>query len=319
MALAPTSSLELAQMPVLRSRLRLLPTQVAFAGWTLWYAALCLVHPAGAPFWPWLPLNLGLLGLLLPLGFHLRAQPAGSGRGSFFLYFFLQLFLVLPLVYEESGAFRQHLVSAVPVEHWLSGLDRSIFGLVWRQRLPPFPGAWSSFWEAVYLFNYVLLFIGLLLAVWPALQRRNAISAVNPPARDLLRAETIVGAMLSGLIVCYCFFPLLPGITPRLFYPQLRQPGDGWLHNLNWWLLARFSIPYGIFPSAHVAGPMALGCALTARRRVVGIFFLLGGGLIAAATVLGDYHFLVDAAAGVLIGIVAWAWVEWQLAPARAL
>ncbi len=313
--MAPTSSLEWAvPATALRSRLRLLPTQLIFSVWTLWFAGLCLIHPEGAPFWPWIPLNLLLLGVLLPLGGRLRASAYLPPRGGVLGYFFLQLFLVLPLVYEEAGAFRQRLVPALPVEHWLSGLDRGLFGLNWRHRLPPALGLANDFWQAVYLLNYLLLFLGLLLAIRPCLRRPSAAETApgeRPPC--LHRAEAMVGAMLSALMLSYCFFPLLPGITPRLYYPQLHQPADGWLHNLNWWLLGRFSIPYGIFPSAHVAGPIALGCALSARREMWGGLFLLGGGLIAVATVMGDYHFIVDALGGVLVGIAAWALVEWQL------
>src|SRR5487761_962248 len=99
MALAYSSSLQLTSRQAQRSRFRLLPTQWAFTAWAIWFAILCLLHPAGAPYWPWLPVNLALLLLVLPLGFHLRRRSLSPGREwGIYVYYFLQLFLVLPLV-----------------------------------------------------------------------------------------------------------------------------------------------------------------------------------------------------------------------------
>jgi membrane-associated phospholipid phosphatase len=224
------------------------------------------------------------------------------------------IFLVLPLAYTQAGSFGTTLVPSV--EHWFIAADRLLFHVNWYTRRPPLPGFASTLFESAYLANYGLLFLGFLLAV----SLRNGGNRIGPRRSfgewltnisDPVVLNSVCGSLVGGLLLCYAFFPLLPAVTPRLYFSWLSHPVESAVHDVNWYLLSQFSIPWGILPSGHVAGPVAIGCALAARRRRLwALFFLASALTIAIATVYGNYHFVSDAVAGWLAGMAAWALVE---------
>ena len=80
------------------------------------------------------------------------------------------------------------------------------------------------------------------------------------------------------------------------------------LRRFNHWILGGYGIHTSVFPSAHVSG--AVAAALAMRRLFADHAWLYRGvsvyaALVAVATVYGRYHYAVDAAAGVIVGIVA--------------
>jgi membrane-associated phospholipid phosphatase len=221
---------------------------------------------------------------------------------------------VLPIAYSQAGSFGTTLVPSL--ENWLIAIDRYVFGINWYLRQPPAPGAANTLFQSAYLANYALLFLAFVLAATlraaPSTQvgRRSWRERLGEGS-DPVMLHSICGSIMCGLLFCYAIFPLLPAVTPRLYFPALRHPLESTVQDVNWSLLSRYSIPYGIFPSGHVAGPVAIGCALAARRRrVLSAVFLVAALLIAIATVYGNYHFVCDAVGGWLAGVAAWFTVE---------
>jgi membrane-associated phospholipid phosphatase len=111
-------------------------------------------------------------------------------------------------------------------------------------------------------------------------------------------------------MLAYIQFPFWPSEPPRAVFPGSDMPNYFTrLRQLNLFLVGNYGIHSSVFPSAHVSGAMA--GALTLRRvlpdrRWIGDAFLALAIVIAAATVYGRYHYLVDALAGAAIGVVAY-------------
>jgi membrane-associated phospholipid phosphatase len=55
------------------------------------------------------------------------------------------------------------------------------------------------------------------------------------------------------------------------------------------------------FPSGHVAGSLAVALAVMRAMPGLGLLLLFLAGSIAAACVIGRYHYIVDVVAGVLL------------------
>jgi hypothetical protein len=78
------------------------------------------------------------------------------------------------------------------------------------------------------------------------------------------------------------------------------------LRRLNLSILERASIGVNTLPSGHTATAVAVGLAVVHVMPITGSFFLLLAAAITAATVLGRYHFVLDAILGVAVAIAAW-------------
>ena len=76
---------------------------------------------------------------------------------------------------------------------------------------------------------------------------------------------------------------------------------------MNLWVLDRLSVQVCLFPSAHTAGVTATALAVRAYMPRLGILFCIAALSVAAATVYGRYHYLADAVAGMLVGVIAFA------------
>jgi membrane-associated phospholipid phosphatase len=111
------------------------------------------------------------------------------------------------------------------------------------------------------------------------------------------------------VLFCYAQFPFWPSDPPRVLFPSEDLPAyDTVFRRFNLWMLGKYGIHTGVFPSAHVAGAFAaaFGAWLALpERRWVGRFLLAMAFLIAIATVYGRYHYLPDALAGLLVALVA--------------
>ena len=78
------------------------------------------------------------------------------------------------------------------------------------------------------------------------------------------------------------------------------------LRQLNLVVLEHGSIQVNTLPSAHAAGAIALALVMVEALPAIGGVFLAIGIGITVATVLGRYHYLVDAVLGVVVAAVAW-------------
>lgn len=282
------------------------PTEIIILGYFTWLLALCCDLGSARPLRPWMVPDAAVL--LAVVALHVIPLQTRWQHGREITRHVLGIFVILPLAYKQAGAFGTRLFPSS--EHWLIATDRMLFHIDWTTRQPAAASPWTALLQGAYLGNYLLLVMALSLGIVLLPRDRYGIAHGFPRARWIM-LESVCGSLLGGLFLAYALYPLLPAITPRLYFAQLRHPSPALVHDINWWLLARFSIPWGIFPSGHVAGPSAVACALAARRRRGwALFFAIGALLIGTATVVGDYHFVSDAMAGTLAGTAGWGLVE---------
>ncbi len=114
---------------------------------------------------------------------------------------------------------------------------------------------------------------------------------------------------LAGTLAAYALLPLFPSESPRLLFPTHWPPPDTSLRLVNIWVLDHADIHRSVCPSGHVAAACsaALGMqvALPERTRYAAVLGTMAA-VIAAATVVGRYHFVVDVVAGIAVSAVAW-------------
>jgi membrane-associated phospholipid phosphatase len=117
-------------------------------------------------------------------------------------------------------------------------------------------------------------------------------------------------AFLLGLMLSYIQFPFWPSEPPRTVFAGQDLPTfAGPLRQLNLFLVGNYGIHSSVFPSAHVSGAMAGALMLRwliPGRRWPGNVMLAVAILIAVATIYGRYHYAVDAAAGAVVGVIAY-------------
>ena len=106
--------------------------------------------------------------------------------------------------------------------------------------------------------------------------------------------------VLAAELACYVMLPWLQARPPR----EIRKTHDGALRRFNQAFMDRMSVRATTIPSGHVAGPIAATLSVWMIAPAWGPWLLAGALLIAAATVIGRYHYAVDAVLGLAAGII---------------
>ncbi len=114
-------------------------------------------------------------------------------------------------------------------------------------------------------------------------------------------------AVLISGFACYGTLPWLISRPPRVRLPPslLRSFGGPSLRAANEFVLARVSHGLNTFPSGHVAVSVAAALEVMSISRPAGLATLVVAALIAAGAVAGRYHYAVDVASGIVVGIAA--------------
>jgi membrane-associated phospholipid phosphatase len=172
-------------------------------------------------------------------------------------------------------------------ERWLITGDRRWSRVLERidTRLPSIV---REVFEAAYLACYLLLPLGYACLLMGG----------HPDERDRYWLAVMIAAAL-----CYGGLPWLAARTPRDIGPALLSPSV--LRRVNRWLLSRASVGHNTFPSGHAAMAVAIALAVSARMPVVGGAIGCVAIGVVAGSVLGRYHYSIDALAGIAVGIVA--------------
>jgi membrane-associated phospholipid phosphatase len=110
-------------------------------------------------------------------------------------------------------------------------------------------------------------------------------------------------AVLLAAFSCYGVLPWLPTRPPRALEPPLRRRSV--FRALNLRVTGAASVHLNTFPSGHVATALAIALALTGRLPLAALAFGLIALGIAAASVVGRYHYAVDALSGALVALLA--------------
>ena len=193
--------------------------------------------------------------------------------------------------YRVSGVF--FITPNLTLERWLMRVDDD--ALVGTGLL----GAYSAVkalrgtFELLYLLVYVMVPAGATVLV------------IAAKADWLPRYWAVV---FAAELACYAMLPWLQTRPPRTIAAAPATEQDA-LRRLNMAVLQRGSIRVNTLPSAHAAGAVGLALVMVDALPVVGSAFLAIAIGVTVATVLGRYHYLVDAVLGVVVAAAAWRWV----------
>ncbi len=202
---------------------------------------------------------------------------------SLFGYFYISLYSVNRIVFPEF------------LDPWFMSIDHKIFGyypsMVWAQKY----GSWfmQEFFHFAY-FCYYPMIGGLPLYLY----------IKNKPAfRELIFNLTFV------FYACYFFYSLVPVIGGR-FFPEAMYNSELYQFGPFTHIMAYIYINSahwgGAFPSSHVAVAVVLTIAALKYTRKMGYVFCVIAFFLALATVYCQYHWFIDAVAGVFTGIVGY-------------
>ena len=235
--------------------------------------------------WEWLLLANALIVLLVLLAPRARL---GGPVGRFLAEWYPML--LLGGLYAEVGV----LNVDVGFHHdlWVQRLEAWMFGSQvsyrWIREMPNVTLSWLL--HACYIAYYPIL-CASPLGLW-LVGRRDA-------------AQHTILAVMVTFYLCYVFFLFFPVAGPRYAFDLAHNAATEVAPaRLAQWLLDRGDAWGAAFPSSHVAGAVvATLCALW-YWRPLGLFllpFTLG---LVFAVVYGQFHYAVDAVAGLGVAVV---------------
>jgi membrane-associated phospholipid phosphatase len=201
--------------------------------------------------------------------------------------------LAIPIAYAEVPWLNQALASGyrdplvMAWERALTGFDPS------RELAGRFPWLWLS--EPLHL---------AYLSFYPAIYVPPIVLAVRGRLRE---ATTTALGILIASVVCYLVFAVIPVQGPRYFGPPEGVP-DGPMRSLTILILENGSSRGAAFPSAHMALMTAQTVLALRFQPKMGVLLTLATLGVGAGAVYGGFHYAVDIAAGVLVGLPAAGW-----------
>jgi membrane-associated phospholipid phosphatase len=178
---------------------------------------------------------------------------------------------------------------------WI-GFDRLLLNQVGlRSAIEIFGGAVPGTLELVYLLLYTIPPV-CMAALYLNGARKNS--------------DRFLFTLLLGTFAAYALIPYFPSASPRTAFPNEDLPhyASVW-RSLNVWLLDRYDISTGVFPSGHVAVAFSCGFgllrAMPGKRWWWGAIFTTAT-MVFIATVYGRYHYAADGIASIGISTAAW-------------
>ena len=194
--------------------------------------------------------------------------------------------LVILLAYYATGAF--YVAPSAQVEAWLRRWDDRLIGRATFESVPP---ALRAYLELVYDFCFALIPAGFAALVW----------AGASASAD--RFWTLVS------VAEYIPFGTLPWLQARppwvieggrrgVDTTSVRRFSLSWVH--------RTTIHANTFPSGHASASLAVALGLIeAAPRAAAVFGVLAVS-IAVASVIGRFHYAIDAVTGLLLALGVW-------------
>jgi len=297
-----TSTASASAAPALQIRVRPLASAVRRSEWVvltflLYAQALALALPAAPAvqhrIWMWNS------GLMLVYGMLLYCDAVKPSLWASVVRDWLPLAAVL-LAYREMGWFAQPHATALLESRWIIW-DRAFLQGGGKAAIEALGPLLPSVLEVSYALVYALAPFAIAM-LYVSGRRRQV--------------DRFLYVFVLGVLLCYAQFPFWPSEPPRVVFAGQDGPAyDTIFRRFNLWTLANAGIHTSVFPSAHVAGAFAaaFGLRQVLRRAWSSRLLLLMAILIAVATVYGRYHYLADAAAGLLMAGVA------SFAPGRGI
>ena len=204
--------------------------------------------------------------------------------------------VVLPSLVLLTGYWLSGLLFVRPdpgIERWLLSVDERVLTrpgvLAWFRRAPRLV---TEYFELSYLLVYLAVPAGAVTL------------ALGGHADQIGRFWTVV---LLAEFACYGMLPWIQTRPPRVLeHVESWGPPGAPIRRFNHAILNRASIQANTVPSGHAAGALATALAVGATMPTAGAVFLVVAVCIAAATVLGRYHYVIDTVLGVIVAFAAW-------------
>jgi hypothetical protein len=198
----------------------------------------------------------------------------------------------LLVAYKASGLF---FTGPMPrIERTLAEVDRRLFDACGLARFAnDAPRLVLECLEAAYLLAPPLVPLALFVVL----------RAGGADAAD--RFWTLV---LPVEFVCFGMLPWIQTRPPWLLEPP--GPMDARslvMRRANRLVVGWALMPVNTFPSGHAATSLALALATLPLAPLAGAGFLLAAAGVAAGSILGRYHYALDAAAGVAVSLCVWS------------
>ncbi len=116
-------------------------------------------------------------------------------------------------------------------------------------------------------------------------------------------------SVLGAGFLCYLSLPWLVSRPPRVLEDAIVDASP--VRHINMHVLDRLSHGWNTFPSGHVAVAGAAALSVMSVAPAAGGVFLIVAAGITIGSVAGRYHYTIDALAGVIVGIAAFA-ISWR-------
>jgi len=123
------------------------------------------------------------------------------------------------------------------------------------------------------------------------------------------RVDRLLTTLFLGGFCAYALIPLFPAKSPRLAFPGSDLPNFGsFFRSVNVWILDRYDISTGVFPSGHVAVSLSSAFGLwraLPEKRGLSYFLFVMATMVYLATIYSRYHYAADGLASAAIAVIA--------------
>jgi membrane-associated phospholipid phosphatase len=192
---------------------------------------------------------------------------------------------VILVAYFATGAF--YVAPSPTVEAWLRGWDDRLIG---RATFESLPRVLRVYLELVYDFCFLLIPAGFAALVW----------AGGSASAD--RFWTLVSLAEYG---AFATLPWVQARPPWALEPRRAVDRTG-IRRFSLVWVNRVTIRANTFPSGHASGSLAVALALAAVAPATAVIFGVLAASIAAASVVGRFHYALDAITGLLLALLVW-------------
>ena len=261
------------------------PTDKIILGYLAINTALVFWHSADVPTWPLLLIGNVLTLVLVAL----LAKSASDHPLIVFIAGAYGIILTLPF-YTQLGIINTDVgrLFDATVQRWEVALFGGQVSVTWHQRWPNLVA--SFILHFCYASYYWIILVSPLFLFF----RRS---------RESFERGGFILAL--GFFACYVVFGFFPVAGPRYFFGNATGPiAEVATARFEHWLTEGGSAIGTAFPSSHVAATTCAVFALWRDARKLALCiapFALG---LAIGTVYGQFHYAVDAVAGLCFGIL---------------